>query len=74
MMTMKKTKQPLSYEQKYLMTEIMQTKDALAAAYSSFNNAVDPDMIDCCIYQVNSVQKRYKFLLQRAREAEIDVK
>ena len=41
---------------------------ALAAAYSNFDNATDPDLIDCYIYQVNSEQKRYKYLLQKAKE------
>ncbi len=71
---MKKQKDVMSYEQKYLMSEISRTRDALAAAYSSFNNAVDPDMIDCCIYQVNSVQKRYKFLLRQAKDADIIIR
>ena len=47
-----------------------QFKRALAAAYSNFDNATDPDLIDCFIYQVNSEQKRYKYLLQKAKEME----
>ena len=46
------------------------TKRALSAAYSNFDNATDPDLIDCYIYQVNSEQKRYKYLLQKAKEYE----
>ncbi len=46
------------------------TRDALNAAYSNFDNATDPDLIDCYIYQLNSEQKRYKYLLQLAREYE----
>ena len=46
------------------------SKRALAAAYSNFDNATDPDLIDCFIYQVNSEQKRYKYLLQKAKEME----
>lgn len=52
----------------YLIQEINMTKKALAAAYSNFDNATDPDLIDCYIYQVNSEQKRYKYLLQKAKE------
>ncbi len=54
----------------YLLQEINMTKRALAAAYSNFDNATDPDLIDCYIYQVNSEQKRYKYLLQKAKEME----
>jgi hypothetical protein len=47
------------------------TKAALSAAYANFDNATDPDLIDCYIYQLNSEQKRYKYLLQKAKESEI---
>lgn len=70
---MKKKKEFVSYEEKYLVSELLQTRNALAAAYSNFENVTDPDLIDSCIYQVNSVQKRYKFLLERAKEANIAV-
>ncbi len=65
---MKKKKKCMNYEEKYLLEELLQTRKALAAAYSSFENATDPNLIDSCIYQVNSAQIRYEFLLQRAKE------
>ena len=49
---MKKDKPCMTYEEKYLISELEQTKNALAAAYSSFENVTDPDLIDSCIYQV----------------------
>jgi len=51
-----------------LLNEIKKTKLALESAYSNFENVIDPDLIDCCIYEVNAVQKRYKFLLKQAKE------
>jgi hypothetical protein len=66
----KKKSTPVTYEDKYLIKEINMTKEALLAAYSNFDNATDPDLIDCYIYQVNSEQKRYKYLLQKAKEYE----
>ncbi|MGN0318768.1 MAG: YaaL family protein [Lachnospira sp.] len=55
----------------YLMQEINMTKAALNAAYSNFDYATDPDLIDCYIYQLQSEQIRYKYLLQKAKESEI---
>ena len=49
-----------------LMNDIEMTKRALQIAYDGFDNATDPDLIDCYIYEVNSVLKRYKFLLEQA--------
>ncbi len=51
-----------------LLNEIKKTKLALESAYSNFENVIDPDLIDCYIYEVNAVQKRYKFLLKQAKE------
>ncbi len=54
----------------YLIDEINKTKIAMEAAYSNFQNVVDPDLIDSCIYELNAVQNRYKFLLRKAKEAD----
>lgn len=51
-----------------LLKDINETKLALESAYSNFENVIDPDLIDCYIYEVNAVQKRYKFLLKQAKE------
>ncbi|MBQ4283966.1 MAG: YaaL family protein [Lachnospira sp.] len=71
MRLLKKKETPVvSYNEKYLMDEINMTKLALETAYSNFENATDPDLIDCYIYKVNSEQKRYQYLLARAKEFE----
>lgn len=54
-------------EEEALMNEIQRTKMALETAYSNFENVLDPDLIDSCIYEVNAVQKRYKFLLRQVK-------
>ncbi len=48
--------------------ELAQTRYALEIAYSNFDNVTDPDLIDCYIYEVNAVMKRYKYLLEQAAE------
>lgn len=66
---MKKKKDFVTYEEKYLLAELIETQNALAAAYSSFEYVTEPDLIDSCIFRVNSAQMRYKFLLEKARES-----
>lgn len=56
-----------------LMNEINKTKIALEAAYSHFENVVDPDLIDSCIYEMNAIQNRYKFLLKQAKASDKNV-
>lgn len=53
-----------------VIRDIALTKSALDTAYSNFENVINPDLIDCYIYEVNAVQKRYKFLLELVRQME----
>lgn len=56
-----------------LLEDLKKTRYALEVAYSGFDNVTDPDLIDCYIYQVNAILKRYKFLLEKisAKENEL---
>ncbi len=56
----------LDFHKPTLHEELIQTRRALENAYSGFDNVTDPDLIDCYIYEVNAVMKRYKYLLEQA--------
>ncbi len=45
-----------------LRESIEKPRQALEMAYAGFDNAVDTDLIDSYIYEINSLQKRYKHL------------
>ena len=49
-----------------LKDSIEKTRRALNDAYAGFDNAVDVDIIDSYIYEINSLQKRYKHLTNLA--------
>lgn len=53
-----------------LMNDLHQTAKDLNDAYNNLENVVDPDLIDCYIYELNSVQMRYKFLLASIKKME----
>lgn len=59
---------PHSTAYSLLLDDLEKVRYDLSLAYDNFQNAMDPDMIDCCIYQVNALQMRYKFLLTRAKQ------
>ena len=54
-----------------IVEAIEEAKNDLDCAYTNFEHAVDPDLIDCYIYELQSTQLRYKFLLNCAKEAKI---
>ena len=49
-----------------ILDDLEKTKYELETAYSGFDNVTDPDLIDCYIYEVNAVMKRYRYLLNQA--------
>ena len=53
-----------------LREELLLARNALENAYAGFDNATDPDLIDCYIFELNAVMKRYKYLLQKAAESD----
>ena len=51
-----------------LLDDLERTKRELEHVYSAFSNVTDPDLIDAYIYQLNSAQLRYRFLLNSGKE------
>ena len=54
-----------------LLNEINRTKRQMDDAYSNFQTAMDPDLIDCYIFESNAACKKYHFLLKKAKELKI---
>lgn len=65
-MKQRESKPPCDTRKQQLLEDIQKTKYALDCAYSNFENVVDPDLIDCSIYELKAVQMRYRFLLRQA--------
>lgn len=49
-----------------LQNSIEKTRKNLEIAYAGFDNALEVDLIDSYIYEINSLQKRYKHLTDLA--------
>ena len=49
-----------------LREEIKKAMIALESAYCGFDNATGPDLIDCYIFEINALQKRYNHLIDLA--------
>ena len=63
-------KAPQTTRYSLLKEDLQQTVRDLADAYANLENVVEPDLIDCYIYELNSVQMRYKFLLSSIKKLE----
>lgn len=65
----KKNKKP-DPQREELLRELEATKNALDTAYANLSYVVEPELIDCCIYELNAVQLRYKFILSQVKNCE----
>ena len=48
-----------------LKESIRKTRQALEIAYAGFDNALESDLIDSYIYEINALQKRYQHLRKK---------
>ncbi len=52
-----------------IFDEIEHTRREIENAYTNFQNACDPDLIDSYIFEGNAAWKRYRFLLKQIRQS-----
>lgn len=68
--TKKGKKSTNSFDLSGLRRQLDQTKEEIDAARNHFEQAVDPTLIDCYIYEINAAQLRYQFLLRHFKAME----
>ena len=47
-----------------MKTELLETQRDLVMAYRRFDKAVDPDLVESCVYQISAVKARYNYLIR----------
>lgn len=70
MLTKKDKKKKVDLHREELLRELEATKNALETAYANLSYVIEPELIDCCIYELNAVQLRYKFILSQVKNCE----
>ena len=64
----KKENLPQINSRNQLLLELKETKNALDTCYANLSYVVEPELIDCCIYELNAIQLRYKFILSQVKK------
>ena len=62
--------QDLVFTRRKLWDDIERTLWALETAQNHFEQAPEPSLIDCYIYEWNAAQLRYQFLLRKFKNME----
>ena len=60
------TKEVPKTQRELILEDLEKTKCELDTAYRGFDYVTEPDLIDCYIYDINAILKRYKYLLELA--------
>ncbi|MBP3702326.1 MAG: YaaL family protein [Lachnospiraceae bacterium] len=68
---MKRQARELQQIRERLLCEIDDTRRSLETVHSNFRCAIDPDLIDCYIYEMNAINFRYKYLLRQVKEFDL---
>lgn len=61
---------PREEERQQLMEVMARTRVEINQAYAIFNWQSDPDLVDSCVYEINSLRSRYSYLVRRVKELE----
>ena len=57
-------------ERRDLLNSLSHTQALIHQAYDGFNCASDGDLIESYVFEINSLQARYNYLLRRFKELE----
>ena len=60
----------LEQERQDLMSALSSTQALIHQAYGGFNCVSDSDLIESYVFEINSLQARYNYLLRRVKELE----
>ena len=51
-----------------LKAELLDAQNQLALAYHQFNQAVDPELVESCVYQISADKARCNYLIRAIKE------
>ena len=51
-----------------LKEELQSAQGDLSLAYRQFDQAVDPELVECCIYQIKAERARCNYLIRAIKE------
>ncbi len=55
-----------------LKAELLNAQGELAYAYQQFDQALDPELVESCIYQISAVKARCNYLIRAIKERSPD--
>lgn len=69
--SIRKNEQERAKEHQRLLDEYYDILLQLRQVRGVFQQVTDPDLVTACVYEMNALQQRYSFLLQRIKEEKL---
>ena len=57
-----------------LKAELLEAQGDLAQAYRQFDQALDPELVESCVYQISAVKARCNYLIRARRKGELNTR
>lgn len=67
----KQTRQSRETERQALLAEYEDTLCQLRQIRAAFQQVTDPELVSACVYEMNAMQQRYTYLLQRMKRENV---
>lgn len=67
----KQTRQSREEERQALLAEYDDTLCQLRQIRAAFQQVTDPELVSACVYEMNAMQQRYTYLLQRMKRENV---
>ena len=55
-----------------LKSELQEAQEELSLAYRRFDQALDPELVESCVYQISAVKARCNYLIRAIKAREPD--
>ena len=55
-------------ERAVILAGLHHTRDEIRAARADFNMAIEPELVEACVYRINAMQSQHAYYLRLAKE------
>lgn len=65
-------KKKRSVEEENILRQTRDLQEQIKIARLQFDQAVEPELIEACVFELNSLQAKYNYFLRLAREMDLN--
>lgn len=59
-------------DEESILSQMRELREQIRLARLQFDQAIEPEIIEACVFEINALQARYAYFLRLAREMDLD--